>query len=171
MERSAANLRRQLPRIPFVCGTVTLDGCHSEPALAGEESAVLCSGNAAGKQQTPPSGRNDKGEGNDAKLSAANRSPKGAADNSPGRQSWVNDKKETNSTLPKAVAGERSSQATGTTTDLDLFRALAKAGERLAEIHVHYEQQPECPLTKTEKAGEELDYYAPVLYITKYLTL
>jgi predicted helicase len=39
---------------------------------------------------------------------------------------------------------------------LDIFRAFVKAGQRLAEIHVHYEQQPEYPLTKTEKAGEKL---------------
>jgi predicted helicase len=42
--------------------------------------------------------------------------------------------------------------------DLDVFRAFVRAGERLADIHVHYEQQPEYPLTKTEKAGERLDY-------------
>ena len=68
------------------------------------------------------------------------------------------DKKKNNSTLPKAVAGERSSQATIKNADLEIFRAFVKAGQRLAEIHVHYEQQPEYPLTKVEKAGEKLDY-------------
>ncbi|HEX9110461.1 MAG TPA: hypothetical protein VF845_03210 [Terriglobales bacterium] len=53
-ERYAANLRRELPRIPFASAT-TLNNCHSEPAKAGEESAVL----PAAKQQIPPSGRND----------------------------------------------------------------------------------------------------------------
>ena len=33
-----------------------------------------------------------------------------------------------------------------------------KAGARLAEVHVHYEKQAEYPLTKTEKAGEKLDW-------------
>jgi predicted helicase len=40
----------------------------------------------------------------------------------------------------------------GPQDDSTVFRAFAKAGQRLAEIHVHYEQQPECALTKTEKA-------------------
>jgi hypothetical protein len=39
-ERYTANLRRELSRIPFASAT-TLNNCHSEPAKAGEESAVL----------------------------------------------------------------------------------------------------------------------------------
>jgi Type ISP C-terminal specificity domain len=35
------------------------------------------------------------------------------------------------------------------------------------EIHVHYEQQPEYPLTKTEKAGEKLDYHVEKMKLTK----
>ncbi|SPF38942.1 hypothetical protein SBA1_230008 [Candidatus Sulfotelmatobacter kueseliae] len=122
-------------------------------------------------------------------------------------------KKENNSTLPKAVAGERSSQATRATDelryeklsdqqedqvlsqikimqdagekqpasqdDLRVFRAFAKAGQRLAEIHVHYEQQPEYPLTKGRKGrrknrlprheneaeqGQDLAHLQPVPY-------
>jgi hypothetical protein len=76
-------------------------------------------------------------------------------------------KKENNSTLPKAVAGERSSQATGISTHLDVFRALAQAGQRLAEIHVHYEQQPEYKLTEVEKAGEKLDYRVTKMKLSK----
>jgi predicted helicase len=41
---------------------------------------------------------------------------------------------------------------------VDSFRDFAKAGERLADIHVNYEKQLEYPLTKTEKAGEKLDW-------------
>ena len=51
--------------------------------------------------------------------------------------------------------------------DLDVFRALAKAGQRLAEIHVHYEEQPEYPLLKTEKAGEKLDYSVTRMRLSK----
>jgi len=39
-----------------------------------------------------------------------------------------------------------------------VFQAFVTAGRRLAEIHVQYEQQPEYPLKKTEKAGEKLDW-------------
>src|SRR5208282_600518 len=54
-QRYAANLRRELPRIPFVNATSS-NNCHSEPASAGEESAVP----SAGKKQIPRSARNDK---------------------------------------------------------------------------------------------------------------
>ena len=51
--------------------------------------------------------------------------------------------------------------------DVDVFRALVKAGQRLAEIHVLYEQQPEYPLTKREKAGEKLDYRVKRMRLSK----
>jgi type ISP restriction-modification system protein len=51
--------------------------------------------------------------------------------------------------------------------DADLFRALVAAGQRLAEIHVHYEQQPEYKLTKVEKAGEKLDYRVTKMKLSK----
>jgi len=52
-------------------------------------------------------------------------------------------------------------------SDLDVFHACARAGQRLAEIHVHCEQQPEYPLTKTEKAGEKLDYRVTKMRLSK----
>ena len=54
--------------------------------------------------------------------------------------------------------GPSARKERGPQDDKAVFRALAKAGQRLAEIHVHYEQQPEFKLTKTEKKGEKLDY-------------
>jgi predicted helicase len=39
----------------------------------------------------------------------------------------------------------------GPQDDKDVFKALVEAGRRLAEIHVHYEQQPEYALTKLRK--------------------
>ncbi|RJR35178.1 MAG: DNA helicase [Deltaproteobacteria bacterium] len=38
------------------------------------------------------------------------------------------------------------------------FHAFAQAGARLAEIHVHYETQPEYPLTRLETPGLPLDW-------------
>ena len=38
------------------------------------------------------------------------------------------------------------------------FRAFAAAGARLAEIHVHYETQPEYPLTRLETPGLPLNW-------------
>ena len=51
--------------------------------------------------------------------------------------------------------------------DVGVFRAFVKAGERLAEIHVHYERQAEYPLTKTEKAGEKLDWRVTKMRLSK----
>ena len=50
---------------------------------------------------------------------------------------------------------------------VDVFRSLAKAGRRLAEIHVHYEQQPEYKLTKKEKAGEKLNWRVTKMRLSK----
>ena len=51
--------------------------------------------------------------------------------------------------------------------DLDTFRAFVHAGRRLAEIHVHYERQPEHPLIKKEKEGEKLDYRVEKMRLSK----
>ena len=51
--------------------------------------------------------------------------------------------------------------------DFEAFSASAKAGRRLAEIHVRYEQQLEHPLTKKEKEGEKLDYRVTKLKLNK----
>jgi len=111
-ERYAANLRRELPRIPFASATTPND-CHPERS---EESAVP---RPPEKLQIPRSARNDKGEDEVANA------------------------------------------------DAGMFRAFAKAGQGLAEIHVHYEQQPEYALTKTEKAGEKLDYRVTKMKLSK----
>jgi predicted helicase len=51
--------------------------------------------------------------------------------------------------------------------DRGVFQAFVKAGQRLAEIHVHYEQQLEYKLTKLEKAGEKLDYRVTKMRLNK----
>ena len=48
-----------------------------------------------------------------------------------------------------------------------VFRAFVEGGRRLAEIHVNYEQQAEYPLTKTEKAGEKLDWRVTKMRLSK----
>jgi predicted helicase len=51
--------------------------------------------------------------------------------------------------------------------DFEVFGELAKAGKRLAEIHVHYEQQPEYQLTKREKKGEKLNWRVTRMRLSK----
>ena len=55
----------------------------------------------------------------------------------------------------------------GRVRDADVFWEFVRAGRRLAEIHVHYEQQLEYPLTRTEKAGEKLDYRVERMKLSK----
>ncbi|MDO9533360.1 MAG: type ISP restriction/modification enzyme [Deltaproteobacteria bacterium] len=46
------------------------------------------------------------------------------------------------------------------------FWGFAKAGARLAELHVNYEQQPEYPLTWVEKAGAPLNWRVDKMKLT-----
>jgi predicted helicase len=55
----------------------------------------------------------------------------------------------------------------GPQDDNAVFKALVAADQRLAEIHVHYEQHPEYKLTKVEKAGEKLDYRVTKMKLSK----
>ena len=70
--------------------------------------------------------------------------------------------------LSAASAGKKESRALApVASDAEIFRAFVKAGERLSEIHVHYEQEPEYKLAKTEKKGEKLDYRVTKIKLSK----
>jgi predicted helicase len=118
-DRYAANLRRELPRIPFASATTA---CHPE---AAESHA---------KRATPEEGP----------MQPAGTAT--AADNS---------------------IGPSARKERGPQDDSGVFKAFAKAGQRLAEIHVHYEQQPEYKLTKVEKKGEKLDCRVTKMKLSK----
>ena len=60
-----------------------------------------------------------------------------------------------------------ANSASSAVKDVDVFRALVSAGQRLAEIHVHYESQPEYPLIKTEKPGKQLDWHVTKMRLNK----
>ncbi|MBI1926972.1 N-6 DNA methylase, partial [Candidatus Poribacteria bacterium] len=47
------------------------------------------------------------------------------------------------------------------------FWAFANAGERLAEIHVHYEEQPEYPLKMVETPNQPLDWRVEKMRLSK----
>ena len=74
--------------------------------------------------------------------------------------------------IPRFARDDKSKKdsahsASSAVKDLDVFRELAKAGQRLTEIHVHYEQQPEYQLTKREKAGEKLNWQVTRMRLSK----
>jgi predicted helicase len=134
-ERYAANLRRELPRIPFVSAstpTLSSRAKSDRPKDAHAESRDPVS---AGPEQRPF--EKLSAEAKDRVLSEVKK-------------------------MQDAGELHYASQ-----DDARVFRVFVKAGERLAEIHVHYEKQPECPLTKTEKAGEKLDWRVTKMRLSK----
>ena len=123
-ERYAANLRRELPRIPFA----TASGCHPEQSEGPMQSAGAT---GAANHSIDPSARKERGPQDDK--------PKNSS-----------------------VTSVRP-----VVKDFEVFNKLAKAGQGLAEIHLHCEQQPEYKLTKVEKAGEKLDYRVTKMRLSK----
>lgn len=161
-ERYAANLRRELPRIPFVSATtssVILSGVSASPSEADTES----------KDPMPADAQHRRVEAFSAQLS----------DNVHGENALtgsVNAHANTGSfDFVKGLASESLHSAQDdkvesvhkTPTDRDIFHAFVRAGRRLAEIHVNYEQQPEYPLIKKEKEGEKLDYRVEKMRLSK----
>jgi predicted helicase len=70
--------------------------------------------------------------------------------------------------LSAATVSKKDSRALAPeASGADIFRELVKAGERLTEIYIHYEQQPEYKLTKVEKKGEKLDYRVTKMKLSK----
>jgi predicted helicase len=129
-QRYAANLRRELPRIPFV------SACHPEAAESSAQRTTPNEGPmhlAVADKSIDPSSRKERAPQDDSAKGTRNGAPEGAP----------------------------------LQTDLDVFRAFVRADQRLAEIHVHYEDQAEYPLTKTEKAGEKLDYRVTKMKLSK----
>jgi len=50
---------------------------------------------------------------------------------------------------------------------IEQFRAFVEAGQKLADLHVNYESQPEYPLEKIETPGEPLDWRVQKMRLTK----
>jgi len=132
-ERYAANLRRELPRIPFAALTPTLSSRAQQdrPKDGPAQSRDLLSADAKHAPATPANSRSFD-SGNELARSF----------------------------VPSAQDDKLKD-------DRNVFRVLAAAGKRLTEIHVHYEQQPEYPLTKVEKGGEKLDWRVTKMKLSK----
>ena len=143
-ERYAANLRRELPRIPFASSIPTLSSrAEQAGSFANQpaESRDLLSGDAEIGASKGGSVAQSNSRSFDCVNELASESVPSAQDDNGG--------------------GMRAKN------DAELFRALVHAGKRLAEIHVHYEQQPEYPLTKREKPGEKLDWRVTKMRLSK----
>lgn len=136
-QRYAANLRRELPRIPFVAASHPERSDHS-------------------------ASRNDRESKDPAFAEDQHRRQEEFSAQSPDAR--VGGKNASTRPLQKGATTRSFDSAQG---DGAVLRALVKAGQRLAEIHIHYEEQPEYPLTKVEKAGERLDYRVTKMKLSK----
>jgi predicted helicase len=148
-QRYAANLRRELPRIPFVAAsTSTLSSRAKQDGSLANNPAESRDPVSAGVQH----GRREE---------SSQRASSGQVRSTNASQSQGKTQARTGS------FDSAQDDKIGVVADLDIFRAFVKAGQRLAEIHVHYEQQPEYPLIKKEKAGEKLDYRVEKMKLSK----
>lgn len=160
-ERYAANLKRELPRIPFVGANgivITTEDASPEEGSAFSAQASTSAETVTGRVRSTE------------QLLAQGVSPGIGATTNPG------------TALPKAGAqpqAERQNKSFGqprSTTNADdqnpfvssvplvvnsdaaVFHAFAAAGKLLADLHVNYESQPEYPLQEIWKPGSKLNY-------------
>ena len=116
-QRYAANLRRKLPRIPFV-------SAGAKAPLEGDAGAAINGRSSTNTQSS---------DVQSSAIATVEERPFRAASSAQSDS--------------RALAPEEN--------DSDIFRAFVKAGQRLAEIHVHYEEQPEYPLYEKPKRPEK----------------
>ncbi len=67
----------------------------------------------------------------------------------------------------RAVTSERTAGPAVPTNDAEVFHAFAKAGKKLAELHVNYEQQKEYPLQRVENKEVKLDWRVEAMKLSK----
>jgi hypothetical protein len=154
-QRYAANLRSELPRIPFVMA--------STPNLSSRAQQDDSRANHPSESRDPLSaGTKAHSSSSQSVAQADSRS----VDSVSGLAS-----ESTHYAQDDRIGVKAPDDRVGVRSDLDVFRTFVRVGQRLAEIHVHYEQQPEYPLTKTEKAGEKLDYRVEKMRLSKDKTI
>ncbi len=138
-ERYAADLKRELPRIPFVgaANPVPPSGTAKDsPALQRWVDVVSEPGVPSGTAQkadpsTPAATEPKDGSGKTLAAVARDDKVKGGVQRGPEGPLYAN------------VATPADDKA--------VFWAFVEAGRRLADIHVNYEQQPQYPLERVEK--------------------
>ena len=156
-QRYAANLRRELPRIPFVgATTIALSSRAQQNDSLANRSAESRDPVSAGNEHRPEGEFSRQGLTDEISGQNSSTRPMEAHANTRSFDSR-------NRFASESVSSAQDDKA--------VFWAFVKAGQRLAEVHVHYEQQPEYPLTKKEKAGEKLDYRVTKMRLSKDKTI
>jgi predicted helicase len=145
-ERYATNLKRELPRIPFV-------GRAGLQAGVNAVSSDLSNLPKASAQPGSPSRAVFARDG--VEEPQAERSKR---DSSSRAEALPQDD------IKNGTAG-RGAEAPLYQTDAGVFWAFADAGRRLAELHVDYEKQAEYPLERAEKG--QLDWRVEKMRLSK----
>jgi predicted helicase len=211
--RYAANLKRELPRIPFLAGVAHApsrvrasaaeadrveQGFSPADQLAPIPSALAAEGNRVEQGFSPadqlisiPSAlaaevESRQGRQNLARHVSAGDTAIEPAESRQGRQNPARHVSAGSADLtspesrrddPLVAQGAspgnpanitpESRRDGATNPDAEIFRAFAAAGQRLAHIHVHYEQQPEYQLEKLWKPAAKLDYRVTKMRLSK----
>ena len=184
-ERYAANLKRELPRIPFVgtarSGRASLQaGVHAAPLGSGAglqpggTASIVPGGRTAGPSTPPLRGsarddnsKKDAGRGAEAPLYPNAQSVNGSEGPSGDERHYqrLSPEQKEGVLLEVKRMQDAGELRYASKTDLYVFRAFAKAGERLADLHVNYEQQPEYPLERVEKG--QLNWRVEKMHLSK----
>jgi predicted helicase len=146
-ERYAANLKRELPRIPFLTGTAD----PSTPPPQNGGSARDDNSRKTAESAQDDNSRKAAGSARDDKMKedGGNRGPSTTAA----------------TTAASARDDKSTNGAESARDDKSVFWKFAEAGRRLADLHVNYEQQPEYPLERVEKG--QLDWRVERMRLSK----
>ncbi len=157
-ERYAANLRRELPRIPFLKA-----GPSGRKNGGPQDDKGLVLGHNGGPQDD--NSHSCHVERASASFAEASRNtptqlPRSARDFGSGLRRPLSASTSTRAPTPGALAQDDKVSVSrlggGPQDDKAVFWALVKAGERLADLHVNYEKQREYPLKRVESG--QLDW-------------
>ncbi len=170
-ERYAANLKRELPRIPFVGGTADPstpppkeggsardDNSRGEPGNveSAERDTIVAQGVSPGSSVINDSGvpsgtARTAGPSTRAKALARDDKEGGSAGRGAEAPLYPNDsgKCAAGDSGPSTPAAEP--RAASAQDDRSIFWSFANTGRLLADLHVNYEQQLEYPLERVEK--------------------
>ena len=147
--RYAANLKRELPRIPYV---KSIGGERGPSTLVAKATSAQDDTAKAGPSTTA------------AKEAAF------AQDDTRGISAAAEEKQIPRGLKPARDESQKIDAGRGPEgplyrSDAEVFRAFAAAGKRLADLHVNYEQQPEFPLERVEKG--QLNYRVEKMRLSK----
>jgi predicted helicase len=149
--RYAANLKRELPRIPFLAANVSGHDFSRADQPTSHHAASAAGANNRVEQGFSPAdsgGKTERALAPEGLTAAAKADLKTTASTAGLKACATQSETQGPSTRDDALARD----------DKSVFWKFADAGKRLADIHVHYEQQPEYPLEKLWNPTAKLDY-------------